>query len=114
MPKLLIVDDEAGYREVLKAIFEDEGYSVTTASDGRKALEMLTRDSAPDVVILDLVLPVLDGNHVYRTMQADPKLAKIPVVVSTSTPSRAPSGAVIVPKPFKIQRLLDAVAKLHR
>jgi len=112
--RVLVIEDDDDIRALLREAFEDEGYSVTTASDGRKALEMLTRDPAPDIVILDLVLPVLDGNHVYRTMQADPKLAKIPVVVSTSTPSRAPSGAVIVPKPFKIQRLLDAVARLHR
>lgn len=49
-------------------------------------------EARPDVVILDLVMPVLDGGRVYQAMQADPQLAQIPVVVSTSEPARAPAG----------------------
>ena len=60
MPKLLIVDDEAAYREVLKAIFEDEGYSVATANDGRSALAHL-KSKKCDLIISDVRMPDIDG-----------------------------------------------------
>jgi CheY-like chemotaxis protein len=64
------------------------------------------------MVTLDLVLPVLDGSRVYEAMQADASLATIPVIVSTANPAGAPSGAVVIPKPLKLDRLLDTVAGL--
>ncbi len=54
-------------------------------------------------------MPVLDGNEMYRMMQDDPRLANIPVIISTSDPSRAPSGVLIIKKPVNVARLLSAV-----
>ena len=100
-------------RETLREAFAGEGYVATTAADGREALQELRHGRRrPDVVILDLVMPVLDGAHVYQAMQADPELAQIPVIVSTSEPTRAPAGAILIPKPVKLARLLDTVARL--
>jgi CheY-like chemotaxis protein len=111
--RILIVEDDENIRDSLREVFEEEGYEASTASNGREALELLSQGtSRPDAVILDLVLPVLDGSKVYQAMQADPMLSKIPVVVSTSTPARAPSGVIVVPKPLKLDRLLDVVAEL--
>ena len=62
-------------------------------------------------MILDLILPLVTGNEVYEKMQSDPRLAKIPVVVSTSDPSRAPSGVPIVKKPIDLDRLLGAIER---
>ena len=73
---------------------------------------MTTGALRPDVVILDLVMPVIDGARVYQALQADEATARIPVIVSTSSPGRAPAGVVVVPKPLKLDRLLDAVAAL--
>ncbi|HEY3595596.1 MAG TPA: hybrid sensor histidine kinase/response regulator, partial [Polyangiaceae bacterium] len=110
--RILIVDDDDNIRDSLREVFEEEGYEATTASNGREALELLSQGtSRPDVVILDLVLPVLDGSKVYQAMQADATLSKIPVIVSTSNPARAPSGVIVVPKPLKLDRLLDVVAE---
>ena len=112
---MLIVDDDENIRESLREAFEEEGHEAATAANGREALELLNHSSPrPDVVILDLVLPVLDGGRVYQAMQADAALSKIPVIVSTSNPARAPSGVVVVPKPLKLDRLLDSVAALFR
>lgn len=110
---VLVVDDDRDTRESLQEAFQDEGYGVITAADGREALEKLT-DAAlrPDIVLLDIAMPVMDGNRVYDTMRADPALALIPVVVSTSTPESAPPGVVVVPKPFKLERLFKTVADL--
>jgi len=112
---ILIVDDDVNIRDSLREVFEEEGYDAVTASNGREALEMLTQGEGarrPDAVILDLVLPVIDGFRVYQAMQADDALAKIPVIVSTSNPARAPSGVILVPKPLKLDRLLSTVAGL--
>lgn len=107
--KVMIVDDEADIRDSLREFFEDEGYAVATASNGAQALELLEGDALPCVVILDLMMPILDGNEVYARMQADPRLSSVPVVVSTSDPSRAPSGVLIMRKPIDLNRLLGTV-----
>ncbi len=113
--KVLIVDDDPDIRESLKEAFEEEAYEVATAANGQEALDLVTGgELRPDVVILDLVLPVVDGARVYQALQADAATARIPVIVSTSTPGRAPAGVVVVPKPLKLERLLDAVAALWR
>lgn len=111
--KILVVDDDENIRDSLREAFEEQGYDAVTAADGREALEIL-HDGAqrPDLVVLDLVMPAVDGWRVYETMQADPVLSKIPVVVSTSNPAGAPSGAVVLPKPLKLARLLATVAGL--
>ncbi len=109
---MLIVDDDADIRDSLREAFEEEGYEASTAANGAEALALLTQKAPPGVVILDLVLPVMDGSRVYQAMQADEALANIPVIVSTSNPARAPSGVVVIPKPLKLDRLLDTVAEL--
>src|SRR5665213_2160479 len=89
---VLVVDDEEGICETLRDVFEEEGYGVHTVGNGRDALDLLrSLEVKPSIVILDLIMPILDGNAVYREMKADPALATIPIVVSTSDPSRAPA-----------------------
>jgi len=109
--RVLIVDDDQHIRDSLREAFEEEAYEVSTASNGQEALDLVSLGERPDVVILDLVLPVVDGFRVYQALQADPQLARIPVIVSTSNPGRAPAGVVVIPKPLKLERLLDAVAR---
>jgi CheY-like chemotaxis protein len=107
--KILIVEDEADARETLAEFFEDEGCVVRTAANGAEALACLRSDDLPSVVLLDLLMPVVDGNEVYERMQRDPRLAKVPVIVSTSVPGRAPSGVLIMKKPMNLSRLLSVV-----
>lgn len=109
---VLIVDDEPGLCESLRDFLEDEGYVVSTASNGAEALHLLEGGDLPCVMILDLIMPVVTGNQVYEKMQNDPRLAKVPIVVSTSDPTRAPAGAFIMKKPINLDRLLGAV-RLH-
>lgn len=107
--RVLVVDDEADIRDSLQELFQDEGYAVKTAANGAEALDSLRSDTLPCIVILDLLMPGVSGNEVYEAMQRDPRLARIPVIVSTSDPSRAPSGVLIMKKPVNLVRLLDAV-----
>ena len=109
---VLIVDDDEATRASLRDALEAEGYHVMTAAAGRDALDQLAREPRPDVVILDLVLPVVDGARVYHQMQDNPAMAGIPVIVSTANPARAPAGAIVLPKPLELDRLLEKVAEL--
>jgi CheY-like chemotaxis protein len=107
--KVLVVDDEREIRESLEEFLLDEGYDVDVAADGAEALNLLHREPPPCVVILDLIMPVLTGNEVYSRMRKDARLSKIPVIVSTSDPSRAPGGNPVLKKPVNLDRLLDTV-----
>lgn len=109
---ILIVDDEPDIRELLEEFFREEGHAVTTAADGAAALRWLERGGAPSVVILDLLMPVMDGLELYKAMQEDPRLSQIAVIISTSDPGRAPSGVLTMKKPVNLTRLL-AVVRQH-
>jgi CheY-like chemotaxis protein len=108
---ILIVDDETEIRESLEEFLSDEGYAVDSAADGAGALEKLNKEKPPCVVILDLLMPLVSGNEVYDKMQEDPRLSKIPVIISTSDPSRAPTGSTVMKKPINLDRLLGAIRR---
>lgn len=109
---ILVVDDEEAICETLKDVLEEEGYDVQVAGDGVDALALLRKMAVtPRMIILDLLMPRMDGNAVFSTMKSDPALADIPVVISTSDPSRAPNGVLIMKKPVDLDVLLDTVRK---
>jgi CheY-like chemotaxis protein len=91
MANVLIVDDEAGLRFVLRVTFELAGHSVTEAADGKIALEQI-RSSRPDLVATDFMMPVMNGAELIAELRADPQTASIPVLLISSSP-----GAVRVP-----------------
>ncbi len=78
--KILIVDDEAGVRDILRINLEGEGYLVCEAGDGVEALER-TQQDAPDLLILDLMMPRLSGWEVLRRLEADPCYAGLPIII---------------------------------
>lgn len=107
---VVVLDDEPGFCDTVKDALEEEGYAVETAMDGRSGLELLRGlSTTPCLLLLDLVMPVLDGNAVYRELRADPALASIRVVVATSDPTHAPSGVRVLAKPLSLTRLIDIV-----
>lgn len=109
---VLIVDDETDLRELLREAFSDEGFHVEVAENGVEAMEQLARMSEPCVVILDLVMPLMDGNEVWNAMQQDERLAGFPVLITTSDPSRAPRGVLTMRKPVDLDVLFDTVRML--
>jgi CheY-like chemotaxis protein len=109
---VLVVDDEPDIRESLRDALEDEGYDVVTAANGREALTVLPGLPRPLAMILDIIMPVMSGAELYTALQADPLLASIPVVVSTSDPSRAPAGVLLMRKPIDLDRLLAVIEGL--
>jgi CheY-like chemotaxis protein len=78
--KILLVDDTDFYRRAYVSKLSTEGYRVTAASNGVEALKVLSQDK-PDLILLDLIMPVMDGFKVLQALQADPNFKEIPVVV---------------------------------
>jgi DNA-binding response OmpR family regulator len=79
--KILVVDDDLHIQRLYKEEFQDDGYEVVVASNGKEALEMFEKEN-PDIVTLDILLPDMDGIHILR--QIKEKNPKIPVIMSTS------------------------------
>jgi CheY-like chemotaxis protein len=97
--RVMLVEDDEGIRDALGDLLESEGFAVSTAMHGRDALDKL-RSSAtrPDVILLDLMMPVMDGWAFRAEQQRDPVLAEIPVVVITA--SRQADLAALKPRAF--------------
>ena len=109
---ILLVDDDESIREILGQILTDEGYEVTEATDGRAALDHLRGGTRPDLILLDLMMPVLDGWR-FRTEQLrDPKLAVIPVVIITAGPAdMVPREIEVLHKPMSAADLLSVASR---
>jgi CheY-like chemotaxis protein len=115
VPLILVVDDQDDGRDLLREAFEEHGFAVITASNGKAALERLRKAPKPDLVILDLEMPVMSGKELIDEMTADEKLSDLPVLVFTG------NGRMEVPlegpvvgrlsKPCSLARLLDAVSE---
>jgi DNA-binding response OmpR family regulator len=78
--RILVVDDNETLRDLWKEVLEKEGYDVTLASNGRQATE-LVESEIPDLVLLDLVMPMRDGHEVLRRLKANEKTQNIPVII---------------------------------
>lgn len=110
-PRVLVVDDDDMIRETLVDLLTDEGYEVGSAANGQQALEAM-RARPPCLVLLDLMMPVLDGWQVAREMQSDAVLSSIPLCIITATPHSAPSHAgCVLSKPVTLERVLAAVGE---
>ncbi len=109
---VLVVDDEVRIVEALKLILSHAGFNVVSAPNGQEALARL-KDVTPDVVILDLMMPILDGASMLKTMREDAKNRRIPVILTSagSDGSRQMRRLVFIRKPFKEEQLLEAISK---
>lgn len=112
---VLIVDDDPDVRETLGEVLRDEGYATLAASHGAEALDQLRAGARPDVILLDLMMPVMDGWEFRARQRDEPAWAHIPVVVITASGHAAAQTAVLAPaavlrKPISLEGLLAAVA----
>jgi CheY-like chemotaxis protein len=110
---IMVVDDDQGAMEALSDILEYEGYLVERAGNGLQALEHLqTTRPSPDLIILDLLMPVMDGWEFRMRQKEDPDLAKVPVLVVTAIAATAGIDAVcVLHKPVDVDALLRTVAR---
>ncbi len=107
---VLLVEDEEDLREMMRYALEADGYSVVAACDGEEALAAVPRIEHLCLVLLDLVMPGMNGWDFFDAFRARPGMERVPVVVHTSSSASAPEGASrVLQKPLKLQRLLDVV-----
>jgi len=111
--KILVVDDEHAVRSLLADFFTPLGYQVITTEDGNEALELAAREE-PDVILLDVVMPGVDGTEVCKALRASERTAPIPVIMMTGfagavidVSQSAPDDLVL--KPFLLSDLLKRV-----
>jgi len=114
--RVLVVDDDALIRDTLATALGDEGYAVRVASNGRAALVTIGT-WRPDVIVLDLMMPVMDGPSFRAAQRAVAETAQIPIIVLSATHEvhgRAAGlgAAAVFAKPFDLGALLDVIARL--
>ena len=118
-PRILCVEDEAGMLDLLRLILETAGYTFLSAADGLEGLEMMRREQ-PDLILLDLMLPKVDGAEVLLRKKEDPQIRKIPVIAVTALASpfdqimwkRHTEIKDYVTKPFKRKELLETIERI--
>lgn len=105
-PDILLVEDNIDSRELLHGFLLDEGFHVDVAGNGAEALVRLSM-ALPRMILLDLVMPVMNGWELHERLRADPLLRTVPVVVISGTREAGPPGGIqgFLPKPINLQHL---------
>jgi CheY-like chemotaxis protein len=114
--RILVVEDNAATREALALILEGSGYEVQTAAHGRAALDHLQTGQRPDLILLDLMMPVMDGWQFRVVQRSDADLAGIPVIVCTAASEAQRRSEILgavayLSKPVEVEDLLHAIER---
>ena len=117
MPKILIVEDNEMNRDMLSRRLERRGFAIVMAMDGQQGVEM-TRSERPDLILMDMSLPVMDGWAATQAIKADPELSKIPVIAMTAHAMAGDREKAMAAgcddydtKPIELPRLLEKIGK---
>jgi CheY-like chemotaxis protein len=109
---VFVIDDEHDIRETLKESIEDIGFDVATASNGQEGLEQVSKIPNLGLILLDLMMPIMNGWQFMKALQADPEHAKIPVVIVTALGDQVTDGLnakIMIRKPIDLTGLLETV-----
>ncbi len=110
---VLVIDDDEDIRTAMAEILELLGYQVTVAADGQEAVDLLAFGLEPRAIVLDMMMPRMDGWTFLSRIRADPKFHDIPVVVASAAATEFPTGAdAWLQKPFDLADLDRTVARL--
>lgn len=113
IPSVLVVDDDAESLAALSEILTLEGYSVIPARNGAEALEHLRNSPHPRLMIVDLVMPAMDGRELLARKRRDPAIAAVPVIVMSGLDAKVEADASLT-KPFQIEHLFRTMRMLMR
>jgi two-component system cell cycle response regulator DivK len=118
--RILVVEDQADNRRILRDLLTSAGYEIIQAENGEEALAAAARDR-PDLILMDIQLPLLDGYEATRRIKADPELRAIPIIVITSyalsgdeSKARAAGCDAYVSKPYSPRALLAKIREYVR
>jgi two-component system alkaline phosphatase synthesis response regulator PhoP len=118
--KILVVDDDQDFVDAVRVVVENDGYDVEVAYDGKEALDKVAQ-SKPDLIILDVMMPVMHGHEACKILKADPATSEIPVILLTAVASRVTSSTYThrdmleseaedyIPKPVEPEVLLSRI-----
>lgn len=118
--KVLLVDDDPDFVEAIKVIVENGGYAVRVAYDGAEGLEAVAEEK-PDLIVLDVMMPVMNGHEACAKLKADPETAKIPIILLTAVADRVTTSTYThrdmlesqaedyMPKPVEPMELLNLI-----
>jgi len=118
MPKkILVIDDEPELVKVITIRFKASGYEVIPASDGQEGVDK-AQEFSPDMILLDIIMPKIDGYEVCKTLKTNPKTKNTPIVIFTASGQRdlekrcmAVGADAVIKKPFETTELLELVNK---
>ena len=113
MFKILVVDDEPVQRSILRRIFERAGHEVADAGDGAAALQAV-RESPPDLVVTDMMMPVMGGAELIRRLRCEPATAAIPILAASGDSHLAVGADAVITKPYSWRHLVEVADALLR
>jgi CheY-like chemotaxis protein len=108
---VLVVEDDQEIRELVAKFLESEGFRVFTAENGRDALEQLEKIPPPALVLVDMMMPVMDGASLIKALRSHDRLATLPVVLVTAQSTDLPKGYRHVKKPIDLDDLAKIVGE---
>lgn len=111
MARILIVDDEPDIRFLIRHILELDGHQVAEAPNGAVAMQRIL-ERAPDLVVTDVMMPVMNGAELIARLRADPATASIPILAVTGNPANSAEADVTLAKPFSPKELAAVAASL--
>ncbi len=114
---ILLVDDDADIRAAVRLALEIEGYTIAVAGDGSEAWKLLHEAPPPYLILLDLMMPVMDGSELLRLLRQDPQLCYIPVVLITAFGASSRAAEIArqtqgcLAKPIDLDRLVEVASR---
>src|SRR4051812_2019119 len=107
---ILIVDDDADIRAALAQLLEMEGYNPIVADHGKTALNLLEKDGKIDLILLDYLMPQMDGQEFLRMRESSPRLLRLPVILLSAMLKEVSSpGVTVLRKPLDVDILLEEI-----
>ena len=115
--RVLVVEDNPEVREAIVDLLDDSGYQTSTAANGREAIDRLLAGERPNVILLDLMMPVMDGFQFRAAQRAEPELMNIPIVVLSAHINACRVAQVLgaaagLQKPFKMTELVETLDRV--
>jgi CheY-like chemotaxis protein len=113
LSRILVVDDEPAQRSLLRRILERAGHEVFDAGDGAAALQAV-RESPPDLVVTDMMMPVMGGAELIRRLRCEPATASIPILAASGDSNLAVGADAVFAKPYSWRHLVEVAEALLR
>ena len=116
--KIMVVDDDPDILMTIRTVLEKDGYEVTSASCGKECLELLENNGKPNIILLDIMMPDINGWNVFASIREKPGCKKIPIVFITAKTDRYSLGFGkttaddYITKPFEIHELKEKIDKI--